>query len=341
MNIIEVIYALAFISLGIISSATDLKEGIVYNRHVLIFAVIGVTLDIFYFGIYARTYLTIYIINCLCIGCISFLLYITHSFAGGDCKLAIVLAILYPAKYYVIYSGSSLTLFFALGYALILGYIYLVGSAILKLVRKNSKISLAYVKNYFEEFFKSFFRVFIYVSALNYLFIIVMQKGIILNTWMIRMICIMLAIVVGKSKVLKKRYVIFCVTIVDCVIGVFFRVLPFSVNVENYILVIILMVLQMITKTNLYKEIELNNLKKGMILSSMASLMMQNSRVKGLPGISSENLKNRLSEEEVESVKRWGKGKNIQSIVVVKKIPFVLFMILGFFVYYLTRNTFL
>lgn len=341
MNVIEIIYAVAFICIGAVSSVTDLKDGMVYNKHILIFCIIGGVLDAIYFGIYARELLIIYVINCLCIVVISVILYMTRSFAGGDCKLAIVLAMLYPAKYYVIYSGKSFTLFFAIGCALILGYIYLVISAMVGLIQKKNKITLVYLKSYFANFLSSFVRVLIYVSVLNYIFVMLIQNGISFNIWIIRMNCILLAIIIGKLEILKKGYILILAFIVNCVMGCFLKMLPFSFNAENYVLVIVLLILQMLTKTNLYKEVGIDDLKKGMILSSISSLMMQNSRIKGLPGISYENLKNRLSQEEIEGIRRWGKKKNIKSVLVVKKVPFALFMVLGFFMYYLTRNIFL
>lgn len=71
-----------------------------------------------------------------------------------------------------------------------------------------------------------------------------------------------------------------------------------------------------------------------MILSSVSTMMMSSSKVKGLPGISSESLKDRLTEDEAESVRRWGKTKNGQeTVTILKKIPFALFLVLGFFVY--------
>ena len=72
-----------------------------------------------------------------------------------------------------------------------------------------------------------------------------------------------------------------------------------------------------------------------MILSMGASLLMQRSRVRGLPGISSEDLKSRLTEEETESIKRWAKSKKIESLLIVKKIPFAVFIFLGFISYFL------
>ena len=77
----------------------------------------------------------------------------------------------------------------------------------------------------------------------------------------------------------------------------------------------------------------IDEIKKGMILSMGSTVLMQNSRVRGLPKISSEDLRDRLTEDEVDSVKRWAKGKKVETLTIVKKIPFATFIALGFVSY--------
>ena len=71
------------------------------------------------------------------------------------------------------------------------------------------------------------------------------------------------------------------------------------------------------------------------ILSVYSSMIMQHSRVKGLPGLSTEDLKSRLTEDEAESIKRWGKTeKGLSEIAVVRRIPFAVFIFLGYITYF-------
>ena len=72
-----------------------------------------------------------------------------------------------------------------------------------------------------------------------------------------------------------------------------------------------------------------------MILSAFSSMMMQSSKITGLPGISTEDLRNRLTEEEAESVRRWGKSaKGVSEVSIVKKIPFAIFLAMGYACYF-------
>ena len=143
-----------------------------------------------------------------------------------------------------------------------------------------------------------------------------------------------LAWFIGKSVLLKKWILVICVYLLNIVIGLFFRFLPFSFNPENYIMVIVLLIFQMTIRTILYEEINIADLKKGMILSSMSSMVMQNSRVRGLPPVSTEDLKSRLTEEQVNSICRWSKSRKIETITIVRKIPFAIFIFSGFLSYF-------
>lgn len=99
-------------------------------------------------------------------------------------------------------------------------------------------------------------------------------------------------------------------------------------------MVVVLLIFQMTIKTILYEEIKIADLKKGMILSTISSMMMQNSRVRGLPSVSTEDLKSRLTEEQVNSICRWSKSRKIETIAIVRKIPFAIFIFSGFLSYF-------
>ena len=118
-------------------------------------------------------------------------------------------------------------------------------------------------------------------------------------------------------------------------ISVLGDVIPLSVHFENYILVFILLFCQLIIKTTIYETVSIDQLKKGMILSSFSSILMQSSITKGLPGISTEDLKSRLSDDEIASIKRWAKATHMNKLTIVRKIPIAIFIAIGFAVYFL------
>ena len=124
MRIIELLYVVLFLSLGLITSITDFREGKIYNKTLVSFLIIGIQLNTIYYGYFAQDLIGIFFANFIVASIISLLLFYTHAIAGGDCKLILVLLLLYPANYYIVYGNSNITLFFSLGISIFYAYIY-------------------------------------------------------------------------------------------------------------------------------------------------------------------------------------------------------------------------
>lgn len=104
MIIIEILLLIALAAVGVIASITDIREGRIYNKLLLKFLVVAFVLDAIYYGYFARDLFYLFILNFGIIALISLVLFYTHSFAGGDCKLVLVMSMLYPANYYLVCS---------------------------------------------------------------------------------------------------------------------------------------------------------------------------------------------------------------------------------------------
>ena len=116
-----------------------------------------------------------------------------------------------------------------------------------------------------------------------------------------------------------------------------FNVTEFDINNVHwlpYLVMIILIIFRKITEKYNYKAVPIAELRPGMILSMGSTMGFIGSKIDGLPLFSSEDLKSRLSAQEVESITRWSKskyGKN--TIVIVQKIPFAIFISIGTIVF--------
>lgn len=335
MIIVETFLIIALILLGIIASITDTRDGRIYNKFLLGFVFLGTILVAIYYGYMARDLFGLFTINFGVIALISLILFYTHSFAGGDCKLTLVMAMLYPANEYLIYGKSEVTLYYVLCLAILYGYFYLLFFSIYLLVKGQTRITKGYIKGYLGNFLKSFLAASGYICLINLLFIILGLHGIYINKWLIRIVCMTSTWLVGKDSKFKKWQIVLGVYVIDIIIGLILGFIPFSFNPENYILVIFLLLCQITIRTSLYQEVKICDLKKGMVLSSVSSILMQNSRVRGLPSISFEDLRSRLTEEQVESICRWASSRNILTVTVVRKIPFAIFIFAGFLTYFI------
>ena len=111
-----------------------------------------------------------------------------------------------------------------------------------------------------------------------------------------------------------------------------------SIDINFFILVIIIMIFRMIAEKYNYEEIKIENLQPRMILSYGSILRFYSSRVRGLPKITDETTDSRITKEEVDSIKRWSKTKKGQeTIEIVRHIPFAPFILLGEILFWIVK----
>jgi hypothetical protein len=320
--------------LCVVCTKSDTTEGIIHNKILLAFAVAAIALDCAYYGLFAADILYDFLPNLLVVAIFSLYLFYSHIFAGGDCKMIIVLALLYPARCYIVYRESVLTLFLAIGFAILAGYIYLLVTSIKAIVTKRVSFTWEYAKSYLLNFLKSYLSAMVYIILINCILILFDRFGFAINPWISRCICMVVAWSVGRYPVFKKLYLLLPAFSISVVFSLITRTMPVSLNPENYALVLILMLCQMTIKTTIYEKVRVEQLQKGMILTTLSSVLMQSSITRGLPGISTEDLKSRLALDEIESIKIWAKATHTEELSVVKKIPFAVFISFGFVCYF-------
>lgn len=107
-------------------------------------------------------------------------------------------------------------------------------------------------------------------------------------------------------------------------------------NTKEIIIVLTVLVFKSMAEKYNYEEISAIDVEEGMVLSISTVMLFMNSRIKGLPLKTTEDIKSRITKQEAESIRRWtnsSKGKD--KIVIVRKIPFAIFISLGFISYLL------
>lgn len=335
-TIIEAIMIGTMICLGIIVSFSDIRTGIISNKTLIIFLAIGVVIDLMYYKTAAKNDLSAFAMNIVVVSAMSIGLYATHALAGGDCKLIPVMSLLYPAGKYMTYANTHVTLFLAVCLAILYGYVFLLCISGVKLISKKNHIEARTAKTYVLSYLKSYLTAFLYVILANLTISLVDRNLISVAPWIFWISCIAAAWIGGRIQFLRRRPVIAAVILIDVFLSFFLGTMPISLNPRSYIFTALLVLCQMMIRTNLYDSVSTSSVKKGMILSVYSTAIMQNSRVKGLPGMSFEDLRSRLTESEAESVRRWGgSAKGTQEIIIVKKIPFAVFITLGYISYLL------
>lgn len=335
MQLLEVFLLILLVALGAIATCTDLKSGIIPNRYIAVFSALGGVLDAVYYIVFARDIAGLFFANVVSVVIMSLILFYTHSLAGGDCKLIAALALAFPARMYLVYRNTTVTLFLTVAFAILYGYVFFLGMSIWKLIIGDNKPGKGFVKGYLLNYLKSYLVAFIYVTCINLLFAVIDGQVMHISPQIVVVICMAVAWLSNRIAFLRKLSVVIGLTFLAIVLSIYLKALPISLNPTTYLITAVLVLCQMAIRTNLYETIQTSRVKKGMILSVYSSMIMQNSRVKGLPGLSTEDLKSRLTEEEAESIKRWGKTeKGMSEITIVRKIPFAAFIFLGYITYF-------
>ena len=319
---------ISLLTLCTISSITDIRRGIIKNHLLLIFFSIGIVLNLIYYIVFAQDIWLDFIINISMVFCISMMLYIFHIWAGGDAKFSIVASLLVPARFYVVLNSGIYTLFLFIIGAFILGFIFILADGVFGLLSKESKISKEDIVFFVKKFMKSYIISFAYVGFLNLLYILFLSKWIQINEWLLTGFYIMVAWIANYIKILSKIWIIAIILTAFLVLSVIYKVIPFSTNYYGYIAIGVLFIVRILMEKRKYKKIPASQVKKGMILSSMSSALLVRAKPNEFRTVSKEDLRDRLTQKEVETIKALSENDDFL-LMIVRKMPFAVFLSVG------------
>ncbi len=347
MMIMECILLALMLMLCLLSSITDIKKGIIHNRHIAYFLGTFIALDAFFYFFYAREYISIFFSNLICMICIAFFLFYGNVWAGGDCKLFVTLSLGIPAT---VYSGVELGP--APGFLILLivfsvAFVHIIAESVVYSIRDKRWI----------HFQKQ--RIRITDLVLNYIFMtgVIYFLNVVLSWCMFNfqitgnMFALMIDFffilginsiydrIPNKTKVL--------LTILSWGFILSFSIATHSFQLrgiywKSWILVIAVIIIRSIADKYNYQEIETDSVTTNMILSASTVFYFSKSKVKGLPTNMKEDLSARLTESEADAVKRWGKtSKGLKTVMIVRKMPFALYISIGTILFLLIEEVFI
>ena len=331
--------AFFLIIICIIVTKTDLKTGIISNKIVVgmgllpvIINCIGITLEKGWFQ---------YINNASVIIIIAVMLYSLHIWAGGDCKLMILISLASPpSMYWDLYSQSS-TLWYIYAFTFSFGFIYVCFENIKFLVKDRTVMDKRELLLELKRGIFRYIRTIVYLTALGHVYIFCIYPYVKLPTLLYAVCCLAVVFIITRMKIMKSICVMACIAVLDGIAFIFTGNLAVNKTWYVYVIVIFFMLFRAASHRFNYEDIKTELVKKGMILSQESSVILQNSRVKGLPGVSDETLKSRLTEAEAEAIVRWKSSKYGQEYVrIVRKVPFAIYITLGLICYYVLGSVF-
>lgn len=333
MIILEIMMLIGVTALGIYASVSDCIIGKIKNKIVLVFLIYAVLLDAIYYGFFVRDIFCDFAINNAIVWCVVLALFFSDTWAGGDCKMCIAVAFLYPARYYCVLNSQNTTLFMIVVFAFIIGYFYLVIDAVFCLLSRKITITKKYMANSLIRFFTSYLTALIHITGVSLLLQALLPEGYAPNPALLFFAYVCIAWLVSAKEIFRNKFILGGVLIIDISLCLAFRTIPIATDYRLYLIMAALLLLQIIIRLRNYRAVLASDIQPGMILSTASSMMLIQAKVNCISEVSNENLGNRLTPEQAETIRKWGTRYNL-SLSIVRKIPFAGFIFLGTIIYF-------
>lgn len=351
MNILltyNIILIFSMILLCTIASFTDFKFGKVFNKHLLIFLAIGLLVNIMYIS-YALIAKQIdfqicmrYALNIIIGAIISYFMYYNKIWAAGDAKMYFVILFLVPYNLLIYKSINIFPGFILLSLIFSIGFIFLIGETLFQLAKdithkiksRNKRLflntNMVFSSNIIWKYLFSYFL----SATIIELFTHFLTEFYSNNRGFLLLVNVLL-ISITLNALKNKKFTFWTIALGIFYLLIKILVIPISKNsfyigINSIFTLIIVIFLRYLGSKYNYSEIPVDNAKAGMVLSFDTVLNFKKSKIKGLPEITTETTKTRLTKEQAESIKKWGETKSSTSTIrIVKHIPFAPFISFG------------
>lgn len=332
MIFLEAFQVAVLMALFVNAALSDLHRGIVSNKSIIFALGAGIVSVIPYYAFFATDCLTAYVIN-LVVGIgISLLLYAMGIWGAGDSKLLSVTVLIFPARLYCMNNRSMASCFLLISIVFIIAFIYVIVDTVIVGIKQKDLFKLPKRSFDWKGYLKGFLFFYLMLALFNGVLFAILPDTLLIDGTLLAAIHFVI-ILIGLRLEEKANWYIVLAMGITYAIMLLCGIVQFDLSCINwgiYIVVILLVLFRTFADKYNYKMIPVSDLKPGMILSMGSILLFSKSRVKGLPIVSTEDLKSRLSADEVDSINRWSKTPNGQdTIVIVRKIPFALFIGIG------------
>ena len=330
---IDIIKCCLLITGSAVAAYSDLKIGKIRNKLILLMIISGVILDIISFIFCPSNEFIKFVVNIITILLLSIILYLFKIWAGGDSKLLIVIALLYPVSFYW-KNNIYINLIILVGIIFSFGFLYIFIESIILFCKEKDKYAIKDISVNFIHMFIRYLITLIYISTLSHLYLNFFQSIIFIPQVLYCVICILFVYILHYLKIFFNKIMIFSFLFIDILMSILTKNITLNHFWPTYIVVLVFMLIRAFVNRYNYQEIATSEIKEGMVLSRASSILFHNSRFKGLPEISDETLGSRLTESQVNAIYRWGKSVNGRNnLVIVRKFPFAIFIFVGTVVY--------
>ena len=318
----------------ICAGISDIRSGKVRNSVLASASAAAAALTLIYFFACSHDDWLLYLENAGIVAAAALLGYAARIWAGGDCKLMLFFAIAYPVLFCFEYNGSRLTLWLFLMISLSAGFIYVVAESVTGMIRGRAKPDRAVMIPTLKAGGWVFLKSFLFVTALNLSYTAFVQPYIDLHPIVYALLSVAMVYGFNLVKPFGRLGVVICLALYDTVMTVVTGKLVLMMYWKTYILVIAFMLIRVFVSGFNYEKIKVSDVSEGMVLARDESVYMNSFSYDGLPGVSDETLRSRLTAQQAESVRKWGRSRyGKDELRIVRKLPFALFLGIGMLIY--------
>lgn len=334
--IVEAFLLILLGTLCIYSSYTDIRYSIVPNKVLLMAAVLATPLNVYYYLIYYQNGIHSFLINILVAALFSISLYAAHIWAAGDSKFIITTVYCIPARI-ISYDDGHLNSLMIIVFSFILSFAYLIIDAIYSFFTNKKQFQK---DNFWKKLKIYLMRLF--VSSIIMMLLLKIEIYFSIHVFFINQIAwtiinFVILLLISNIKKLYNIKIIIAMIVASVVTSAVTHIWLFQVSrIIYYIFIAVFILIETFVGEFNYKTIPIDTVRSGMVLSKFTCMMMALSGDTALPLHTTEDLQSRLTEEEAENVRNWGKTtKKIENVQIVRKIPFVIFLSIGIMLYFI------
>ncbi len=323
--------------LGVLAAAgyTDCKKGVIYNKMLLPCGGAAVAIDLLYYSLWAGDYLAVFLGNVVLLGAVSAVLYCCHLWAAGDSKLLFVAALLIPGRFYTFWDIGPVAGFTIVVFAFSIAFVCVVVESVVLTVKDRVRLRSAVPRVDWRRAAASYAAAAAFTALFNRALLrtlgtVLADSPILLTAVDFLAVLVLLRL---RDRLSTRWLTALAVVLwtVRSILWVAGQGLPGrAVDLRSWAVVLAMVPCRWMAERFNYRTIPASEVCAGQILSAATVAGFQASRVKGLPTGMTEDLRARITAQQAESVRRWAASAHGRdSVVIVRKIPFALFIGLG------------
>ncbi|MBR3354525.1 MAG: hypothetical protein IKG47_04065 [Oscillospiraceae bacterium] len=329
--LIKTILLILLVLVTVKASFSDFSSGLVHNKDMLFFGIVITILSFMYTICFFPEYVTRQLVNVCVSVVLSLVLYACHIWGGGDSKLAVVMSLAVPVDLFCELDTPYISLIIPYIITFAVGFLYLFVSSFADSFRNKKTLDL-HINTV--NFLKSFLFAFLQSGAISSLFLIlrfVLKIEMWLDNQSITIIEVLVIFFISTSSIIPKNIWTTVINGILILVGIIIGDISHYYQITIQSLAVsasVLFIEWFISKYN-YQEISVSELEEGMVLAYSSVYLWANSRIRNLPRVTYEDLRSKLNKEECDAIRRWSPHDQ-QTVWIVKKVRFAIFVSIGF-----------